>query len=145
MSSVVNILKKKTHGIVSVSPQTSVLEALKIMADKNIGSVVVAEDGAFLGLLTERDYARKVILQHKHSDDTLVSDIMSTDLPRIGPLESTEKCMLIMTEHHVRYLPVFENGTLIGIVSILDLIQDTVDNQKETIHHLQNFISGQFG
>ena len=145
MSSVANILQKKHGSVISVEPTTSVLEAIHIMADKNIGSVIVATNGTYLGIVTERDYARKVILQDKHSSETPVSQIMSTDLPRVSPRDTHETCMKLMAERHVRYLPVFENGTLVGIVSILDIIQATVDKQKETIGSLQDFISSNFG
>ena len=145
MSSVANILQKKRGNIVSVEPTTSVLDAIHIMSDKNIGSIFVISNGTYLGLVTERDYARKVILQDKHSSKTPVSEIMSTDLPRVSPRDTHEACMKLMSERHVRYLPVFENGTLVGIVSILDIIQATVDKQKETIGSLQDFISSNFG
>jgi CBS domain-containing protein len=145
MSSVANILQKKHGSIISVEPTATVLEAIHIMADKNIGSVIVATQGTYLGIVTERDYTRKVILQNKHSDDTVVTEIMSTDLPRVSPRDTHETCMKLMVKSNVRYLPVFENGTLVGIVSILDVIQATVDNQKETIGSLQDFISSNFG
>ena len=145
MSSVANILQKKHGSVISVEPTTSVLEAIHIMADKNIGSVIVATNGTYLGIVTERDYARKVILQDKHSSETPVGQIMSTDLPRVSPRDTHDTCMKLMAERHVRYLPVFENGTLVGIVSILDIIQATVDKQKETIGSLQDFISSNFG
>jgi CBS domain-containing protein len=145
MSSVANILQKKHGSIISVEPSTSVLDAIHIMADKNIGSVIVATNGTYLGIVTERDYARKVILLDKHSSETMVTEIMSTDLPRVSPRDTHETCMKLMVERNVRYLPVFENGTLVGIVSILDVIGETVDRQKETIGSLQDFISSNFG
>jgi CBS domain-containing protein len=145
MSSVANILQKKQGSIISVEPTATVLEAIHIMADKNIGSVIVASKGTYLGIVTERDYTRKVILQNKHSDDTAVTEIMSTDLPRVSPRDTHETCMKLMAKSNVRYLPVFENGTLVGIISILDVIQATVANQKETIGSLQDFISSNFG
>ena len=144
MSNVATILKSKNYGIISVSASTAVIDALKIMADNNIGSILVMEDGAYLGLFTERDYARKVILKDKSSTETTVGDIMSTNLPRVSPRDSVEQCMKLISEHHVRYLPVFDNGKLVGIVSILDLIQETVKLQKETINNLQDFISSNF-
>ena len=145
MSSVANILRNKSTNIISVTPSTSVYDALKLMAEKNIGSVIVASNGTYFGVVSERDYARKVILQDKHSSQTTVSEIMTTDLPWVSPLDSHEKCMKLMVDRHVRYLPVFDNGSLVGIISILDVIQATVDNQKETIGDLQNFISLNFG
>ncbi len=145
MSSVATILQQKPRGVMSITPKTSVFEALRIMASKNIGSVVVMEDGVYLGILTERDYARKVILQNKHSSETVAGDIMSTNIPHIKPSDSHESCMALMVEHNVRYLPVFENGVLVGIISLIDVIQATVEKQKATIGELQNFISSNFG
>jgi CBS domain-containing protein len=144
MSNVAKILQSKNYGIISVSSSTAVIDALEIMAKNNIGSILVMEGGIFLGLFTERDYARKVILKDKSSSQTTVGEIMSTDLPRVSPWDTVEQCMRLISEHHVRYLPVFDQGKLVGIVSILDLIQETVSLQKETISHLQEFISSNF-
>jgi CBS domain-containing protein len=116
------------------------LEALKLMADENIGSVVILEDGEYAGLLTERDYARKVILKGKSSHETLVRDIMSTGLPRILPDNSIETCMHIMSESNIRYLPVFIDDALCGIISINDLVKETILSQLETIEQLKNYI-----
>jgi CBS domain-containing protein len=144
MSSVGNILQNKSRGVISVTSSTSVYDALKIMSSKNIGSVVVIDDGAYLGILTERDYARKVILQDRQSSKTVAGDIMSTNLPRVSPSDSHDSCMSLMDEHNVRYLPVFEDGALVGIISLIDLIHATVEKQKATIGELQNFISSNF-
>jgi CBS domain-containing protein len=144
MSSVATILQNKPRGVISVSSTASVIDALRIMASKNIGSVVVMDDGAYLGILTERDYARKVILQEKSSSKTVVSEIMSTNLPRVSPSDSHEHCMSLMDKNNVRYLPVFQEGVLVGIISLIDLIHATVEKQKATIGELQNFISSNF-
>ncbi|HVB04157.1 MAG TPA: CBS domain-containing protein [Chitinophagaceae bacterium] len=140
MKKVSDILARKGRDVISVIPDTHVLEALKIMAEKNIGSVVVSTLDRYLGLLTERDYARKVILKGKSSSDTLVKDIMSTGLPRITPDNSIEVCMHLMSENNIRYLPVFESDQLCGIVSINDVIRATIFNQQETIDELKNYI-----
>ncbi len=140
MKNVATILHKKKHGFISVPPTTSVLDAIKIMAEKNIGSVLVMEDKTYLGIMTERDYARKVILRDKHSAQTTVGDIMSTEIPHVKPQDTIEHCMKLMAASNVRYLPVFEDGVLIDIISILDVIQETVKEQKETIGELQSFI-----
>ena len=140
MKIVSTILKKKKHSFISVPPTTSVLDAIKIMAEKNVGSVLVMEGETYLGIMTERDYARKVILKEKHSSKTTVGDIMSTDIPHVKPQDTIELCMKLMAASNVRYLPVFENGLLIDIISILDVIQETVNEQKETIGELQSFI-----
>lgn len=144
MSSVATILNSKSHGIISVTSTTSVIDALRIMATKNIGSVVVIDDGAYLGILTERDYARKVILQEKSSSKTVVGEIMSTNLPHAKPTDSHDHCMSLMDKSNVRYLPVFKDGVLVGIISLIDLIHATVEKQKATIGELQNFISSNF-
>ncbi|MGC4103488.1 CBS domain-containing protein [Ferruginibacter sp.] len=140
MKKVSNILKRKGSNVVTISPDITVLDALKQMAEKNIGSIVVIENGQYIGVLTERDYARKVILKGKSSTNTFVKEIMSTGLPRITPDNSVDTCMQIMSENNIRYLPVFENDQLCGIISINDVIKETILTQKETIEHLQNYI-----
>lgn len=140
MKKVSQILSRKGSNVITITPDITVLDALKQMAEKNIGSIVVLENGRYVGVLTERDYARKVILKGKSSTSTLVSEIMSTGLPRITPDNSLETCMQIMSENNIRYLPVFENDELCGIISINDVIKETILTQKETIEHLQNYI-----
>jgi len=140
MNKVSAILARKGNTAIHVLPETSVLDALKLMAEKNIGSVVVIENDNFLGIFTERDYSRKVILKGKHSDDTKVSEVMSEDLPYIKPDDSVELCMSLMTQQNIRYLPVFENDRLCGIISMSDVVRETILQQKETISHLENYI-----
>jgi IMP dehydrogenase len=140
MKKVSNILHRKGNNVVTITPDITVLDALKQMAEKNIGSIVVMENGRYTGVLTERDYARKVILKGKSSTTTLVKEIMSTGLPRITPDNSVDTCMQIMSENNIRYLPVFENDELCGIISINDVIKETILTQKETIDHLHNYI-----
>lgn len=141
MKKVAHILKRKGNTIISVESNTTVLDALKLMAEKNIGSVVITESERYIGLLTERDYARKVILVGKTSDETLVTEIMSTGLPRITPDFSMETCMQIMSESNIRYLPVFDHtDELSGIISIQDVISETLNQQKETIEQLHSYI-----
>jgi CBS domain-containing protein len=142
MNTVSHILSLKGNNTVSVPSGTTVLQALKIMAERNIGSVVVADEkGAFTGIVTERDYSRKVILKGKSSTDTLVEEIMSTDLPQVSPHDSIEYCMELMTANNIRYLPVFSGMELKGIISMSDVVKQTIFMQKETIEHLQNYIS----
>jgi CBS domain-containing protein len=140
MKKVSDILKRKGGSVVTIDANTTVLDALKLMADKNIGSVVISENGEYLGLLTERDYARKVILQGRSSHETPVREIMSTGLPRILPESSIETCMHIMSESNIRYLPVFVDDQLSGIVSINDLVTETILSHLETIEHLKSYI-----
>lgn len=140
MKTVAEILSRKNRDVIGVSPNTTVLDALKLMADNNIGSLLVIENGQYRGLMTERDYARKVVLLGKASVDTRVGDIMSTDLPQIGPDTTTDLCMQLMSSRNIRYLPVFEDGSLHGIVSVNDIIKAVIDHQAETISHLQTYI-----
>ena len=141
MKKVSDILNRKGGSVVTIDADTTVLDALKLMADRNIGSVVISENGEYLGLMTERDYARKVILQGRSSHETPVREIMSTGLPRIVPESSIETCMHIMSESNIRYLPVFVADQLSGIVSINDLVTETILSHLETIEHLKSYIS----
>jgi len=143
MNTISSILARKGTDTISVTPQTTVLDALRIMAEKNIGSVMVIENGRYLGLVSERDYSRKVILKGKHSDDTTVAEIMSSDLPSVTPKDSVEHCMSLMTKNNIRYVPVFENEKLVGLISMSDVVRETILNQKETISHLESYIHGQ--
>ena len=140
MKKVSDILNRKGRNVVTIDAATTVLDALKLMADKNIGAVVISEHGKYLGLMTERDYARKVILQGRSSHETPVREIMSTGLPRIVPESSIETCMHIMSESNIRYLPVFVDDELSGIVSINDLVTETILSHLETIEHLKTYI-----
>ncbi|HEV2354726.1 MAG TPA: CBS domain-containing protein, partial [Puia sp.] len=135
-----HILAHKKHHIISVSPQTTVLEALRIMADQNIGSVLVTDGGQYRGIMTERDYARKVILLGQSSTDTPVEEIMSRDFPAVSPTDTVEFCMEIMSDKNIRYLPVFENNQLSGIISINDVVRETILTHEETITHLKDYL-----
>lgn len=140
MNKVASILSRKGSSIVSVSPSTTVIDSLKLMAEKNIGSVVVMDNENYLGIITERDYSRKVILKHKSSADTTVADIMTTDLPPISLEASIEHCMELMSDKNIRYLPVFDKGKIAGIISMSDVVKETILQQKETISHLESYI-----
>jgi CBS domain-containing protein len=141
MNRIKNILSRKGHNAISVSPDTSVIDALKVMAENNIGSVVVMQDGKFMGIITERDYSRKVILKGKNSTDTKVSEIMTAEFPDLKPSDTVEHCMELMTQSNIRYLPVFEEKKLTGIISISDVVKETIIVQQETIAHLDNYIN----
>ncbi len=140
MHKVSDILARKGHTVINVLPDTTVLAALQLMAEKNIGSVAVMENGNYMGIVTERDYSRKVILKGKHSDDTPVSEIMSEDLPDIRPSDSIEVCMSLMTQKNIRYLPVFDQDSLCGIISMSDVVREIITSQKETINYLESYI-----
>ncbi len=141
MNSVASVLARKGGASVVVPPDTSVVRALEIMAEKNIGSVIVIENEKFLGIMTERDYSRKVILRGKSSTETKVSEIMSTDLPSVQPSDTIDHCMALMSNKNVRYMPVFDKGALVGIISMSDVVKETILAQKETINHLQSYIN----
>ena len=141
MKKIADIFKRKGTNNVIISPDEPVLNALKIMAEKNIGSVVVMKDQQYMGLITERDYARKVILHGKSSSELTVGEIMSAYLPKVSLDATMEECMEVMTNHNIRYLPVFEDNTYVGVVSIIDVVKETIYDQKNTIEDLQNYIN----
>lgn len=137
---VADILLRKGSTITTVDPGTSVLQALQIMADQNIGSVMVMDNGKYLGIMTERDYSRKIILKGKSSTDTTVKDIMSSDFPRVTPADSIDYCMQLMSDKNIRYLPVFEMEHVIGIISINDVVKETILSHEETITQLKDYL-----
>ena len=141
MNKISNILSRKGSSAISVLPDTSVLDALKVMAENNIGSVVIMQDEKFLGIITERDYSRKVILKGKNSTDTKVSEIMTSEFPDLQPQDTVEHCMELMTQTNIRYLPVFEDKQLAGIISISDVVKETIIVQQQTIAHLDDYIN----
>ena len=140
MQKVSDILGRKGSNIISIEPSATVLEALKIMADKNIGSVMVMEDNIFLGVITERDYCRKVVLNGRSSTDTKVGEIMSTGFPHIVPSDTIEYCMQVLSDNNLRYLPVFNGEEVCGIISINDVVRETINSQQETITHLKDYL-----
>ncbi len=140
MKKVADVIARKGTNVTNVSPDSSVLEALKIMADQNIGSVMVMDNGVYLGIMTERDYSRKVILKGKSSTDTKVSEIMSSDFPRVTPQDSIDYCMQLMSDRNIRYLPVFDGDNLSGIISINDVVKETILSQQETITQLKDYL-----
>ena len=141
MNTVSDILIRKNRPIIAVEPTTTVYDAIKLMAENNIGSVLVIENNRFLGIVTERDYSRKIILKGKSSTDTNVTDIMITDLPAVKEEDTVEYCMHLLSNSNLRYLPVFEKDQLRGIISITDVIKQMLIIQQETIDHLNNYIN----
>lgn len=140
MSKISDILLRKGNKSISVLPGTSVFDALKVMAENNIGSVVVMQDEKFLGVITERDYSRKVVLKGKNSSDTKVDEIMTSEFPLLKPNDTVEYCMELLTKNNIRYLPVFEEKNLAGIISISDVVKETILSQQQTIDHLHDYI-----
>jgi CBS domain-containing protein len=139
---VASILKKKGDVIWSVQPTTTVYEAIALMAEKSVGALLVVSDGKLVGIISERDYARKVVLQRRSSSDTLVREIMTDKVITVSPDHSVENCMKIVTEHRVRHLPVLAGDQLVGVISIGDLVNAIITEQAETIGHLHTYISG---
>lgn len=142
MKKIRELLKEKGGQVWSIAPDASVYEAMQLMADQEIGSVMVLENGKMVGLLTERDYARNVILKGRTSKDTLVRDIMTTRVVCADPDETVEECMAVMTEKRVRHLPVIVGGEVLGIVSIGDLVKSIICEQQFIIEQLEHYISG---
>jgi CBS domain-containing protein len=140
MNRISDILVRKGNQAISVLPDTSVFDALKVMAENNIGSVVVMKDEKFLGIITERDYSRKVVLKGKNSTDTKVNEIMMSDFPLLKPNDTVEYCMELLSKNNIRYLPVFEEKNLAGIISISDVVKETIISQQQTIDHLHDYI-----
>lgn len=140
MRNVANILKRKGSHVETVQSELTVIEALRLMADKNIGSVAIVQNDKFIGLMTERDYSRKVILKGRSSSETTVGEIMDSHYPSVTKNDTVEHCMELMASNNLRYLPVIEQGNLAGIISINDVVTETILTQKETIEHLQNYI-----
>lgn len=136
------ILSQKGSNIWTVSPDTMVFDAIQLMADKNIGALLVTENDQLLGILSERDYTRKVALKGKSSKQTPVREIISGRVISVSPSHSIEDCMRLMTDHRVRHLPVLSGDKLLGIVSIGDLVNWTISAQTTTIHQLQTYITG---
>ena len=146
MKSAAQILKSKPNQITySVTPSTSVFDAVKQMAEKNIGALLVMEDKKIVGIFTERDYARKIIIKGLSSKETLVRDIMISKVMYVRPDQTNEECMALMTNNRVRHLPVVDNGKLIGLISIGDLVKDIISEQKFIIDQLVHYITGDMG
>ena len=143
MKSAAQILKSKPEQTVeTVTPSTSVFDAVKRMAEKNIGALLIMEDANIAGIFTERDYARKIILMGRSSKETPVRDIMTFPVMFVRPDQTNEECMALMTDNRMRHLPVVDQGRLIGIISIGDLVKDIISEQEFTIQQLQHYISG---
>jgi CBS domain-containing protein len=142
MKKVSHLIYHKGNTVTVIETSKSVYDALEIMVQKNIGALVVYEEGRYRGIMTERDYARKVIVKGKNSHDTLVGDIMEDNPASVKFEDTIERCMEIMSDKHIRYLPVLADDHVVGLVSMGDLVRFIMEDQKNTIQHLQNFISG---
>ena len=135
-----SILQHKGHHVWSVTPGESVLQAIRLMADKGIGALLVIADEKLVGIISERDYARKVVLEGKSSKETRVQDIMSSPVFSVGPNHTVDECMRIVTDKRIRHLPVVQGEKVIGLVSIGDLVRRVISTQGETIQYLHEYI-----
>ena len=142
MITVKDILQTKGHDVLSITPDATVYEALKVMADKNIGALMVLDGESVAGIMSERDYARKVVLQGKSSREMQVREIMTTSVYHVRPEQNLQDCMAQMTDKRVRHLPVLEDDRLVGIISIGDVVKTIIADQEFTIKLLENYITG---
>ena len=143
MTIVAQVIKKKAvQSIFTISPNATVLEAIKIMADKGVGALVVAQDEKVVGIFSERDYTRKIALMERTSESTLVSDIMTSKVISVGLNHTVEECLQLMTDRHLRHLPVLDQEKLVGFISIGDLVKAAMEDQRILIEQLQQYISG---
>ena len=135
------LLGSKTPEIYAVAPGDSVMDAIRLMAEKGIGAVLVMDGASLSGIVSERDYARKVVLHGRSSADTSVRDIMTADVVTVGPNPTVEHCMQVVTDHRIRHLPVVEDGEVIGVISIGDLVKAVIEDQKVQLDQLQRYIA----
>ena len=146
MRSVAEILKSKPDQTVhTIAPDATVFDAVKRMAEKNIGALLVMQGEQIIGIITERDYARKIVLMDRSSKQTAVREIMSPSVMHVHPVQRSVECMALMTENRLRHLPVLDNGKLIGVVSIGDLVKDIISQQEFVIRQLEHYIAGEPG
>lgn len=138
------VLKQKSQDVWSLGPEASVYDAIEMMADKHVGALLVMSEARLLGIISERDYARKVILQGKSSKQTQVKEIMTSPVVVVRQEHTVEDCMRLMTDNHIRHLPVVEQEKVLGVVSIGDLVKWIVSAQEATIHHLRHYIEGKY-
>jgi CBS domain-containing protein len=140
MKTVKEILQSKSRSVLSIAPDASVLDALRVMADKEVGALVVLEGERLAGIFSERDYARKVILHGKASKDTPVREIMTQRVVCVRPDQSVEDCMALMTDKRIRHLPVLEDNRVIGVISIGDVVKEVISEQRFVIEQLEHYI-----
>jgi CBS domain-containing protein len=144
VTTVADILKSKaSQAIHAIGPRASVYDALKLAADKGVGALLVMEDERVVGIVTERDYARKVALMSRSSKDTAVSEIMTSAVMYVHPKQTNAECMALMTDRRIRHLPVMDDGKLLGLISIGDLVKDIISEQQFIIQQLQHYITGE--
>lgn len=144
MRNVRDILREKGETVYSISPDETVYNALKLMAEKNVGALLVFDEDQLTGLISERDYARKIVLKDKFSKETKVREIMTADVVTVTPDMDLEQCMELITNRRLRHLPVIEEQRVVGIISIGDIVKGIIDHKENVIEQLENYIKGQF-
>jgi len=142
MITISRLLQQKGSSLYTISPDATIYEALQLLAEKNIGALPVVESGSLVGIFSERDYARKVVLKGKTSKDTLVYELMTSRVYYVKPQRSIDDCMRLMSDKHIRHLPVLDFGRLVGIITIGDVVKAIIDQQQRTINDLENYVSG---
>lgn len=145
MKNVRDVLREKGSAVYSIGPDDTVYDALKLMAERNVGALAVFEGDRIVGIISERDYARKIVLQHKLSKDTQVREIMTVEVITVTPSVDLEECMEIFTEKRLRHLPVVENDRVIGIISMGDVVKGIIGHKEDLIEHLEGYIKGHHG
>lgn len=142
VSTVGEMLRIKGHDVWSIAPDATVYDALKLMADKNVGAVLVMDAGRLVGILSERDYARKIILRGRSSKETMVQEVMAARVVYVRPGQTAEECMALMTDKRIRHLPVLEDERVVGVISIGDVVKSIISQQEFIIEQLEHYISG---
>ena len=141
MTTVRQLLEGKSPEVFAVGPESAVIDAIRLMAEKGIGAVVVMDGRQLVGILSERDYARKIVLHDRSSSTTKVRDIMTAEVISVSPADSAEHCMQVVTDGRIRHLPVVEGGQVVGVVSIGDLVKAVIEEQRQELDHLQRYIA----
>ena len=141
MRTVRQLLEAKSPEIIAIGPEAPVIDAIRLMAERGIGALLVMQGARLAGILSERDYARKIVLQGRSSKDTPVRDIMTAEVISVAPGDSTDHCMQLVTDSRIRHLPVVEGGQVVGVVSIGDLVKAVIEEQRQELDHLQRYIA----
>lgn len=142
MTTTVNQLQNAKHSeLLSVRPESLVIDAIRMMNDKEVGALLVMEDDNLVGILSERDYTRKVILNNRSSSETHVREIMTSDIKTVTPSQTIDECMIIMSDNHIRHLPVLDNGKTIGVLSIMDVVKNIISEKEFIIEQLEHYIT----
>jgi len=142
MATVKQLIEEKDNNVWSISPETTVFEGLQVMADKNIGALLVTKDDKLVGIFSERDYARKVILKGKASKDTTIGELMTTEVVYTTPDDSLDECMALMAAKHIRHLPILKNDKLLGLLTLGDVVKQIMSSQEFKIQEMEKYISG---